>query len=302
MFNTNIVDLTVQDYSGTLTVKAVCADGGVFASGAEQTVSVEAGRTATLAPIRFVPLKTGNVSYTIEVYTTDGRKIGSTVVANTITATKLTPKIRVYYAEPEQQHKYSLDEGYITDSTGVYWYGYTKIKADVTFAPTLDYPEPLAGKTLAKVKLKPSPSVNRLVSEYDILDTGPIWLATWMFLDSNGCPDLNEIEVVYAPEATPKTYCLMDIGRIPNYEDQEHYPSPYYTQLFAPYTEGYNDLILPVDEANLDYGRLENVVFVYYNFSDRHMATQVSVSGTYQGLEIDTNDPDKFVINEIGSY
>ncbi len=294
MYNDNAVDLTVADYSGTVTVRATCSDGGVFAAGAEQTVSVVAGRTTTLAPIQFVPLKVGKVSYTIEVFTEAGQKIGTAEVTNTITATKLTPKIRVYYAEPERQGDYSLDGGFITDSTRVYWYGYTKIKADVTFAPTLDYPEPLAGKTLAKVKLKPTPSVSRIVFEYDILDTGPIFHVSWDVLDSSDCPDLDEIEVVYAPNATPKTYCLMDIWRIP-----EHYPMASSPQSFAPYTEGYNDLILPEDEQNLDWGGFENAVFIYYSFSDDIKKDEVSISASYNGLDFDMKTPPEIIINEL---
>ncbi|MCM1219238.1 MAG: DUF4906 domain-containing protein [Lachnospiraceae bacterium] len=299
MYNDNAVDLTVADYSGTVTVRATCADGGVFAAGAEQTVSVVTGQRITLNPIRFVPLKAGSVTYVIEVHTADGQKIGTAEVSNTIKPTKLTPKIRVYYDEPERQRGYNLDGGFVTDSTAVYWYGYTKIKADVTFAPTVDYPEPFAGKTLAKIKLKPTPSVTRILSEWDILDTGPIWHAGWQFLNADNCPDLDEIEVVYAPAATPKSYCLMDIERIPDYSDNEHYPANSDEQLFAPYTEGYDDVIFPADEPNLDYGQLTNRVFVYYNFSSDIQNSEVSISAFYDGLDFDIKNPNKTIINEL---
>lgn len=301
MFNTNIVDITVRDYSGALTIKAVCANGGVFASGAQQTVTVEAGRTATLAPIQFVPMKTGEVSYVIEVYLPNGQKIGETTITNTITATKLTPKIRVYYDEPKQQNGYNPDGGYLTDSTSVYWYGYTKIKADVAFAPAVDYPEPLAGKTLAKVKLKPAPRICRLEKVYDTPEEdGP-----WHMWENSGiadhatCPDLDEIEVLYAPDSEPRTYLLMDITRIPDYSDTEHHPALDYEQVFAPYTEGCGYLIYPEDDNNLVWGMFENRVFVYYNFSDKITKDEVSISAFYDGLDFDTKTPTKILINEL---
>lgn len=153
MFNTNNVDVTVENYSGTIVVKVVCADGGVVVEGAEQTKTVTAGRTITLDPIKFAPVKAGEVTYTIQVYTADGRILGTKDVTNTITATKLTPKIRVYYDDKVFGGTYEVFD---PDRIQYNWYKYNRVLVDVSFSPKLDYPAQLPETSFVQVAIRPS--------------------------------------------------------------------------------------------------------------------------------------------------
>ena len=90
MYNKNTVTMTVTDYSGPVTIKATCAAGGLFTSTTSFSKTVVSGQSFTLDPIVFVPTAVGDVSYTIDVATSTGIKIGAKTVTNNIVATKLT--------------------------------------------------------------------------------------------------------------------------------------------------------------------------------------------------------------------
>ena len=131
MYNKNTVTMTVTDYSGPVTIKATCAAGGLFTSTTSFSKTVVSGQSFTLDPIVFVPTAVGNISYTIDVTTSTGIKIGSKTVTNNIVATKLTPSISISYDSNTRQMSYKP----AYTSTYVYWYGYKTVIARVAFTP-----------------------------------------------------------------------------------------------------------------------------------------------------------------------
>ncbi len=288
MNNVNQVELTVADYTGPVTVKAVCERGGLFTSGATQTITVEAGQTATLAPIQFVPVKTGNVSYTIEVYTTDGQKIGSTVVTNTITATKLTPNIRVYYDSPAKQGSFPVSGGEMS------WYGYNRVCADVSFTPALDYPAPLDGKKLLQIELFPKCAVTEIDEHRD-----DVWGSEYSSLTEENITDLvgtfwfESFETEYPTHTDFSTYVLMDIETYHRFGDDRFYRQG---AVFNPYTQGLDYLILPPYNERYTsniFGR----IFIYYYFSRSNVISdsEIQISNLYEGSDIQLETDYRFI-------
>ena len=152
MYNKNTVTMTVTDYSGPVTIKATCAAGGLFTSTTSFSKTVVSGQSFTLDPIVFVPTAVGNISYTLDVTTSTGIKIGSKTVTNNIVATKLTPKISISYDSNTRQTSYKP----AYTSTYVYWFGYKTVIARVAFTPALDYPAPIESAQLLKIQLYPT--------------------------------------------------------------------------------------------------------------------------------------------------
>jgi len=275
MFNTNIVDLTVQDYTGTLTVKAVCADGGVFASGAQQTVSVEAGRTATLAPIQFVPVKVGEVSYTIEVYTETGQKIGETTITNTIAATKLIPNIRVYYGNP------SLQAYYTHGTTQYSWWGYYGVYAYVSFTPALDYPKPLEGKDLLEIQLSPSCDLFLTIDDYGSGLPGEA--EGWSMIDERAADYYERLELKsFTTEYAAATYNLITKADYEAHSDDLRSGRP----IFAPYTSGRKNVLYPSTRPEADKAKLINRLFIYYYFEGDITSSKISISKLYNNSDL----------------
>ena len=227
MFNTNQAELTFENYSGVIWIRATCTDGGVFASGASQIKTMLNGEPIVFDPIVFVPTKAGTVSYTLEAFTADGASIGSKTVTNTIAATELTPRIRIYYdGEKKQESSWSFGgDGYQYYS----WFGYDRTAVDISFSPALDYPEPLAETTLLNLKLRPSLELARYTihdaeRELDEGEThyylAPNGNEYWLVSEAYATFDFTSVgfersfEVSYAAATQPATHCLMPISEI----------------------------------------------------------------------------------------
>ncbi len=295
MNNVNTVDLTVANYTGPVTVKAVCKQGGLFTSGAQQTVQVEAGKQITLPEkIVFVPLEAGEVSYVIEVYLPDGTKIGATTITNTIAATRLVPTIRVYYANPIFQGKYFFTAGGGYPLTS--WYGYTHVCADVSFTPTLDYPAPLENEPMVEVQL--SPKATRTIT---LVLSNPAyrqWELREEEVSSESNPTWSSFIVSYpaAPE-TAFTEYLSDVSDLSGDSD-----------LFAPHSE-YTDRILypgpwTNEEPDLSEAKLLNRYFIYFSFGNRIESSDIKIENLYfrSELEIVTDFRSIHIIDELANY
>lgn len=295
MNNVNTVDLTVANYTGPVTVKAVCKQGGLFTSGAQQMVQVEAGKQITLPEkIVFVPLEAGEVSYVIEVYLPDGTKIGATTITNTIAATRLVPTIRVYYANPIFQGKYFFTAGGGYPLTS--WYGYTHVCADVSFTPTLDYPAPLENEPMVEVQL--SPKATRTIT---LVLSNPAyrqWELREEEVSSESNPTWSSFIVSYpaAPE-TAFTEYLSDVSDLSGDSD-----------LFAPHSE-YTDRILypgpwTNEEPDLSEAKLLNRYFIYFSFGNRIESSDIKIENLYfrSELEIVTDFRSIHIIDELANY
>lgn len=288
MNNVNTVDLTVADYTGMVTVKAVCKRGGLFTAGAEQTVQAEAGKRVRLPEkIVFVPEEAGEVSYVIEVYLPDGTKIGQTEVANTITATRLVPTIRVYYANPFYQ-------GQQTDTQS--WYGYNTVEAQVTFTPQLDYPEPLYEKQLLEITLKPQYCFSyELVWTYDPYwgDRNGVELANFY---PSRLPDFHTIEVSY-PRSDYTSYELVATGDFPRDTNSAKVSV---SALFAPYTRGENRLLM-TNSGTFNPSAVRSY-FIYYEFGNIN-ELRLKISQIYEDNDLEFMTDIRFinVVNEIDS-
>ena len=290
MNNVNTVDLTVDDYTGPVVVKAFCEQGGVVTAGAEQTVAVTSGNRITLPEnIVFVPTQIGEVSYVIEVYLPDGTKIGETTVTNTITATKLTPNIRLYYANLIPQMEVQVQPG----NTYYSWAGYSDVYADVTFTPALDYSIPLEGKQLLEIGIKPAGCTeHRFVVEDNQYETD-LWFVGDLSGDI-GAPSLKPITAVY-PQSLAQP--MIDIADI---EDQFGF-SDYSLALFAP------NFPLP-DGSYEEYPQLGSLTerpFLWVEMGMPIVASQITFTKLYTGTDIqfetDFNEIRKRIIDEISS-
>ena len=269
MYNKNTVTMTVTDYSGPVTIKATCAAGGLFTSTTSFTKTVVSGQNFTLDPFVFVPTATGNVSYTIDVTTSTGIKIGSKTVTNNITATKLTPTIQIDYGGKTRQALYKP----ANTTTSVYWYGYTTVIAQVTFSPALDYPAPIESAQLLKIQLYPSHQVSRVVGADD--PGSGYWGVqfSWPEHPDITVPAFEAIEAKYGAEPE-NTYTLAATAGI------THSPGTG-APLFAPFTEGETFLVLPGLESEALDAKMMDREFVKYTFTNPIKPNAVTISQIY---------------------
>ncbi len=293
MNNVNTVELTVEDYTGPVTVRAVCESGGLFTSGATQEVTVEAGRTITLpSPIVFVPTEVGEVSYAIEVYLPDGTRIGKTEVVNTIAATRLVPVIRIYYANPIWQGSY-----FFTGSGGATnWYGSTRVCADVSFTPALDYPTPLGASRMVEIRLFPHETRTMTV----VLENrgGAGWQCVEEEISYESSPTWESFVVAY-PEAPATTHTEV-LAQVTDQSGEG--------ELFAPYSEHADHLIYPgpwdeEPEIHPEFKMLDRP-FTYYSFGNQIYEKDVSITSLYSGsdLQIETDFEHIEIIDELANY
>lgn len=269
MYNKNTVTMTVTDYSGPVTIKATCAAGGLFTSTTSFSKTVVSGQSFTLDPIVFVPTATGNVSYTIDVTTSTGIKIGAKTVTNNITATKLTPTIQIDYGGKTRQALYKP----ANTTTSVYWYGYTTVIAQVTFSPALDYPAPIESAQLLKIQLYPSHQVSRVVGADD--PGSGYWGVqfSWPEHPDITVPAFEAIEAKYGAEPE-NTYTLAATAGI------THSPGTG-APLFAPFTEGETFLVLPGLESEALDAKMMDREFVKYTFTNPIKPNAVTISQIY---------------------
>lgn len=274
MYNKNTVTMTVTDYSGPVTIKATCAAGGLFPSAASFTKTVASGQSFTLDPIVFVPTTTGNVSYTIDVATSTGIKIGSKTVTNNIVATKLTPTIQIGYGGKTRQALYKP----ASTTSNVYWYGYTTVIAQVTFSPALDYTTPIESAQLLKIQLYPSHQVSKVVGAED--PGSGYWGVqfSWPTDPDITVPAFNAIEAQYGAESE-NTYTLAATAGI------AHAPGTG-TPLFAPFTEGETFLVLPGLESEALNAKMMDREFVKYTFTNPIKPNAVTISPIYHKSDL----------------
>ena len=269
MYNKNTVTMTVTDYSGPVTIKATCAAGGLFTSTTSFSKTVVSGQSFTLDPIVFVPTAVGDVSYTIDVATSTGIKIGAKTVTNNIVATKLTPTIQIGYGGKTRQALYKP----ANTTSSVYWYGYTTVIAQVTFSPTLDYPAPIESAQLLKIQLYPSHQVSRVVGADD--PGSGYWGVqfSWPEHPDITVPAFEAIEAKYGAEPE-NTYTLAATAGI------THSPGTG-APLFAPFTEGETFLVLPGLESEALDAKMMDREFVKYTFTNPIKPNAVTISPIY---------------------
>ena len=269
MYNKNTVTMTVTDYSGPVTIKATCAAGGLFTSTTSFSKTVVSGQSFTLDPIVFVPTAVGDVSYTIDVATSTGIKIGAKTVTNNIVATKLTPTIQIGYGGKTRQALYKP----ANTTSSVYWYGYTTVIAQVTFSPTLDYPAPIESAQLLKIQLYPSHQVSRVVGADD--PGSGYWGVqfSWPEHPDITVPAFEAIEAKYGAEPE-NTYTLAATAGI------THSPGTG-APLFAPFTEGETFLVLPGLESEALDAKMMDREFVKYTFTNSIKPNAVTISPIY---------------------
>lgn len=296
MNNVNQVELTVAEYTGPVTVKAICERGGLFTSGATQTITVEAGRTATLPEnIVFVPTQAGEVSYAIEVYLPDGTRIGRTEVVNTIAATRLVPVIRIYYANPVFQSRYFFWAG--GDSyPSTSWYGSTRVCADVSFEPALDYPAPLENVQMVEIRLFPHET--RTITVGLANRGGAGWQCVEEEVGYESAPSWESFVVAY-PQA-PTTAHTEVLAEVTDQSGNE--------ELFAPYSEHADHLIYPgpwneEPEISSDFKMLDRP-FTYFSFGNQIYERDVSITSMYfsSDLRIETDFEHLEIIDELKNY
>ena len=269
MYNKNTVTMTVTDYSGPVTIKATCAAGGLFTSTTSFSKTVVSGQSFTLDPIVFVPTAVGDVSYTIDVATSTGIKIGAKTVTNNIVATKLTPTIQIGYGGKTRQALYKP----ANTTSSVYWYGYTTVIAQVTFSPTLDYPAPIESAQLLKIQLYPSHQVSRVVGADD--PGSGYWGVqfSWPEHPDITVPAFEAIEAKYGAEPE-NTYTLAATAGI------THSPGTG-APLFAPFTEGETFLVLPGLESEALDAKMMDREFVKYTYTNPIKPNAVTISPIY---------------------
>lgn len=285
MYNRNTVTMTVTDYSGPVTIKASCATGGLFSSTTSFSKTVTSGQSFTLDPLVFVPTATGNVSYTIDVTTSTGIKIGSKTVTNNITATKLTPTIQIDYGGKTRQTLYKP----ANSTSSVYWYGYTTVVARVTFSPELDYPTPIETAQLLKIQLYPSHQVSEVVGADD--PGSGYWGVQFLYpsYPDITVPDFKEIAAKYT-SGLNNSYTLAATADI-TYNPARNSP------LFAPYTDGETFLALPVLESEAITAKLMDREFVKYSFNKPALLpSQISVSKIYSKNDLQIVSDIKLII------
>ncbi len=289
MFNKNTVTMTVTDFSGPVTIEASCAAGGIFTSATSFSKTVVSGQSFTLDPIVFVPTATGNISYTIDVTTSTGIKIGSKTVTNNIAATKLTPTIQIGYGGKTRQALYKP----ANTISSVYWYGYTTVIAQVTFSPTLDYPAPIESAQLLKIQLYPSHQVSRVVG---VDDPGSGYWGvqfSWPEHPDITVPAFEAIEAKYGAEPE-NTYTLAATAEI------THSPGTG-APLFAPFTEGETFLVLPGLESEALDAKMMDREFVKYTFTNPIKPNAVTISPIYHksDLQIESSFSKITIINNL---
>lgn len=289
MFNKNTVTMTVTDFSGPVTIEASCAAGGIFTSATAFSKTVVSGQSFTLDPIVFVPTAAGNISYTIDVTTSTGIKIGSKTVTNNIAATKLTPTIQIGYGGKTRQALYKP----ANTISSVYWYGYTTVIAQVTFSPTLDYPAPIESAQLLKIQLYPSHQVSRVVG---VDDPGSGYWGvqfSWPEHPDITVPAFEAIEAKYGAEPE-NTYTLAATAEI------THSPGTG-APLFAPFTEGETFLVLPGLESEALDAKMMDREFVKYTFTNPIKPNAVTISPIYHksDLQIESSFSKITIINNL---
>ena len=254
MYNKNTVTMTVTDYSGLVTIKAACAAGGLFTSATSFTKNVVSGQSFTLDPIVFVPTAVGDVSYTIDVATSTGIKIGSKTVTNNIVATKLTPSISISYDSNTRQMSYKP----AYTSTYVYWYGYKTVIARVAFTPALDYPAPIESAQLLKIQLYPT------FRAYEITGAEDPGSGQWAPVERTiNSPSISghefaPINTTYA-DAQGILYTLTSVSNMTGLDAKN--------PLLAPYTEGDTMLVLPFTESEAIAAKMTDRTFIKYTLS-----------------------------------
>lgn len=254
MFNKNTVTMTVTDFSGPVTIEASCAAGGIFTSATSFSKTVVSGQSFTLDPIVFVPTAVGNISYTIDVTTSTGIKIGSKTVTNNIVATKLTPKISISYDSNTRQMSYKP----AYTSTYVYWFGYKTVIARVAFTPALDYPAPIESAQLLKIQLYPT------FRAYEITGAEDPGSGQWAPVERTiNSPSISghefaEINTTYA-DAQGISYTLTSVSNMTGLDAKN--------PLLAPYTEGDTILVLPFTESEAIAAKMMDRTFIKYTLS-----------------------------------
>ena len=269
MYNKNTVTMTVTDYSGPVTIKATCAAGGLFTSTTSFSKTVVSGQSFTLDPIVFVPTAVGNISYTIDVTTSTGIKIGSKTVTNNIVATKLTPSISISYDSNTRQMSYKP----AYTSTYVYWYGYKTVIARVAFTPALDYPAPIESAQLLKIQLYPT------FRAYEITGAEDPGSGQWAPVERTiNSPSISghefaPINTTYA-DAQGISYTLTSVNNMSGLDAVD--------PLLAPYTEGDTILLLPFTESEAIAAKMMDRTFIKYFFNKPTLLpSQISVSNSY---------------------
>lgn len=254
MFNKNTVTMTVTDFSGPVTIEASCAAGGIFTSATSFSKTVVSGQSFTLDPIVFVPTAIGNISYTIDVTTSTGIKIGSKTVTNNIVATKLTPSIQIDYAGNTRQALYKP----AYTSTYVYWYGYRSVTAKVAFTPELDYPAPIESAKLLKIQLYPTYRAYEITGAED--PGSGQWAPVERTINSPSISgqEFAEINTTYA-DAQGISYTLTSVSNMTGLDAVD--------PLLAPYTEGDTTLLLPFTESEAIAAKMMDRTFIKYTLS-----------------------------------
>ena len=273
MYNKNTVTMTVTDYSGPVTIKATCAAGGLFTSTTSFSKTVVSGQSFTLDPLVFVPTATGNVSYTIDVATSTGIKIGAKTVTNNIVATKLTPKISISYDSNTRQTSYRP----AYTSTYVYWFGYKTVIARVAFTPALDYPAPIESAQLLKIQLYPT------FRAYEITgaeDTGSgQWAPVERTINSPSISghEFAPINTTYA-DAQGISYTLTSVNNMSGLDAVD--------PLLAPYTEGDTMLLLPFTESEAIAAKMMDRTFIKYKFNAKIQPNEVKITSIYNKSDL----------------
>lgn len=269
MYNKNTVTMTVTDYSGPVTIKATCAAGGLFTSTTSFSKTVVSGQSFTLDPLVFVPTATGNVSYTIDVATSTGIKIGAKTVTNNIVATKLTPKISISYDSNTRQTSYKP----AYTSTYVYWFGYKTVIARVAFTPALDYPAPIEYAQLLKIQLYPTFRAYEITGAEDT--SSGQWAPVERTINSPSISghEFAAINTTYA-DAQGISYTLTSVNNMSGLDAKN--------PLLAPYTEGDTMLVLPFTESEAIAAKMTDRTFIKYFFNKPTLLpSQISVSNSY---------------------
>ena len=260
---------SVTDYSGPVTIKATCAAGGLFTSTTSFSKTVVSGQSFTLDPIVFVPTAVGDVSYTIDVATSTGIKIGSKTVTNNIVATKLTPKISISYDSNTRQTSYKP----AYTSTYVYWFGYKTVIARVAFTPALDYPAPIESAQLLKIQLYPTFRAYEITGAEDT--SSGQWAPVERTINSPSISghEFAPINTTYA-DAQGISYTLTSVSNMTGLDAKN--------PLLAPYTEGDTILLLPFTESEAIAAKMMDRTFIKYFFNKPTLLpSQISVSNSY---------------------
>ena len=273
MYNKNTVTMTVTDYSGPVTIKATCAAGGLFTSTTSFSKTVASGQSFTLDPIVFVPTAVGDVSYTIDVATSTGIKIGAKTVTNNIVATKLTPTIQIGYGGKTRQALYKP----ANTTSSVYWYGYTTVIAQVTFSPTLDYPAPIESAQLLKIQLYPT------FRAYEITGAEDPGSGQWAPVERTiNSPSISGHE--FAPintthaDAQGISCTLTSVSNMTRLDTKN--------PLLAPYTEGDTMLVLPFTESEAIAAKMMDRTFIKYRLNEDLSQSEIKITKLYSGSDL----------------